>query len=94
MELKDGSEQVRIKKEMAEKLRKEADELDFSVPETLYFMMHIYFNVYKKGMKLVIDNDPPKLQSSKNKKATLVEIDDEENSDDSDESNESYRLEL
>lgn len=93
MELKDGSEQIRIKKEMAEKLRREAEDLDMSVPETLYFMMHVYFHIYKKKKVLVDADDLPQPSRSKKKDTRSFEIDENEY-DESDDSDDMYSLSL
>lgn len=44
MELKDGSESLRIKAEIAKRIRAEAKRLDLSFLETLYFICLTYFS--------------------------------------------------
>jgi hypothetical protein len=43
MELSDGSEKLRIKKEIALKIRREAERLEMSFPEMLYYIVNSYF---------------------------------------------------
>ncbi|MBD2124809.1 hypothetical protein NDI39_31510 [Microcoleus sp. ZQ-A2] len=43
MELSDGSEKLRIKKEIAQKIRREAERLEMSFPEMLYYIVNSYF---------------------------------------------------
>ncbi len=43
MELPDGSEKLRLKKEIAQKIRKEAERLEMSFPEMLYYIVNSYF---------------------------------------------------
>jgi hypothetical protein len=43
MELPDGSEKLRLKKEIAQKIRREADRLEMSFPEMLYYIVNSYF---------------------------------------------------
>ncbi len=43
MELPDGSEKLRIKKEIAQKIRREAERLEMSFPEMLYYIVNSYF---------------------------------------------------
>jgi hypothetical protein len=43
MELSDGSEKLRIKKEIAQKIRREAERNEMSFPEMLYYIVNSYF---------------------------------------------------
>jgi hypothetical protein len=43
MELPDGSEKLRLKKEIAQKIRREAERLEMSFPEMLYYIVNSYF---------------------------------------------------
>lgn len=43
MELSDGSEKLRLKKEIAQKIRREAERLEMSFPEMLYYIVNSYF---------------------------------------------------
>lgn len=45
MKLKDGSESLRMKAEMAKRVRAEAERLDLSFLETLYFICVTYFSM-------------------------------------------------
>ena len=74
MKLKDGSEQIRIKKELAEKIRNECEELDLSFSETLYYILHIYFNLVKR-LNIQVGIPLKAVQSSSIEEKFLVDQD-------------------
>lgn len=76
MELKDGSEQIRIKKEFAAKIRNEGKELDLSFPETIYYILHIYFNLVKR-LNIQVGIPSTVVQSSSIEESFPVEEDSE-----------------
>ncbi len=78
MKLKDGSESLRMKAEMAKRVRAEAERLELSFLETLYFICVSYFSEQEKQTKKA-GSTPTKPELSQPKiKQTEVESNDDD----------------
>lgn len=79
MKLKDGSESLRMKAEMAKRVRAEAERLQLSFLETLYFICVTYFSMQASQSNQTI----PKVSSAESTQAsTSLEIEAKDDDED------------